>query len=249
MRKYGLIGYPLSHSFSKKFFTEKFAAENIDAEYLNFEISDIGQLPEIIENNPSLTGLNVTIPYKEKVIPFLDKLDAHSEIIGAVNTIRIERESGKTKLTGFNTDIYGFEESLKPLLIPIQNRALILGTGGASKAICFVLKKLGIDYLTITRNVSGENQITYPEVTKELIESHHLIINTTPLGTYPDTDNFPPLPYGFITPVHLLYDLVYNPAVTKFMKFGIEMGATVKNGYQMLELQALKSYEIWNKSR
>lgn len=245
MIQYGLLGYPLTHSFSKRFFTEKFAAEGTDASYENFEIDTIGLLPGIIDNNPRLRGLNVTIPYKEQIIPFLDEIDDAAREVGAVNTVKIRRSGNSTSLKGFNTDTYGFETSLKPLLSDHHRKALILGTGGASKAIKYVLRKLGIGYISASIDELKENEIHYEEIDSHIISERLLIINATPLGTYPRVDTFPPIPYEYITEKHLLFDLVYNPETTRFMQKGISMGATVKNGYEMLLQQALKSYDIW----
>jgi shikimate dehydrogenase len=245
-KKYGLTGYPLTHSFSNRFFTEKFEKENIDAVYENFEIESISRFPEIVKNNPDLIGLNVTIPYKEKVIPFLNELEEAAEKVGAVNTVKIIRAGDNIFLKGYNTDTYGFEASLKPFLKAHHQKALILGTGGASKAIKFVLNKLGIGFISASIEELKENEIRYEDIDKKMIEERLLIINATPLGTYPKTETFPPTPYEFITEKHLLFDLVYNPEETRFMKKGKEKGAAVKIGYEMLLQQALKSYEIWN---
>jgi len=246
MRQYGLIGYPLTHSFSKKYFTEKFEKENVCSSYLNFEIDTIEKLPGVIMNNPDLIGLNVTIPYKEKVIAYLDELDPSAKNIGAVNTIKILRPKNKNTLKGYNTDIFGFKNSLLPLLKDHHQKAMILGTGGASKAVKFVLNELGIDFISVSRKLKDDFTISYNEITEKLIAGHHVIINTTPLGTFPKTDRSPDIPYHLLTEKHLLYDLVYNPEVTQFMKQGKDRGANVKNGYEMLLLQAQKSYEIWN---
>ncbi|MBN1987627.1 MAG: shikimate dehydrogenase [Prolixibacteraceae bacterium] len=246
MKKYGLIGYPLTHSFSKRFFTEKFATEKIDSTYENFEIDTISKFPEIIKNNPELIGLNVTIPYKEQVIPFLDELNDSARDIGAVNTVKITRSGSELFLKGFNTDTFGFENSLKPLLEEHHKKALILGTGGASKALKYVLQKLGIGFISASIEELKENEIRYEEIDKKMMEERLLIINATPLGTYPKTDTFPPIPYEYISGKHLLFDLVYNPEETQFMAKGKARGATIKNGYEMLLGQALKSYEIWN---
>lgn len=248
MNKYGLIGYPLTHSFSKRFFTEKFERESINASYENFEIEHISQFPKIIGNNPGLNGLNVTIPYKEQIIPYLNDLDSSAEEVGAVNTIKITRNNGKTCLRGYNTDTWGFETSLKPLLKPWHSKALILGTGGASKAIKYVLKKLKIEYLSASIEELKENEIRYDEIDEKMMLERLLIIHATPLGTYPNVNSFPSIPYSFICERHVLFDLVYNPELTKFMEKGKEQGATVKNGHEMLLLQALKSYEIWNET-
>lgn len=246
MKKYGLIGFPLTHSFSKRFFTEKFEKEKTNASYENFEIEDISWFPEVIRNNPELAGLNVTIPHKQAVIPFLDKLDEAAEKVGAVNTVKISRDGGKIHLTGFNTDTWGFETSLKPLLKEYHKKALILGTGGASKAIKYVLHKLGIDFISASIEELQENEIRYEDINEKMLTERLLIINSTPLGTYPKVETFPAIPYGFITEKHLLFDLVYNPEMTQFMEKGKARGAAVKNGYEMLVQQALKSYEIWN---
>ncbi len=245
MNKYGLIGFPLTHSFSKKFFTEKFKRESISAAYENFEIEKISRLTEIVEAETDLAGLNVTIPYKEQVIPFLDELDRAAEKVGAVNTIKIIRKAQKIHLKGFNTDTWGFEISLKPLLREYHTKALILGTGGASKAIKFVLDKLNIEYISASIEELKNREIRYKDIDRKMMSDRLLVINATPLGTYPKTDTFPPIPYEYISDEHLLFDLVYNPEMTEFLKKGRERGAIVKNGLEMLQQQALKSYEIW----
>jgi len=246
MKKYGLIGYPLTHSFSKRFFTEKFVTEKIDAAYDNYEIDSIEKFSEIIKNNPEVIGLNVTIPYKEQVIRFLDDLNDSARKIGAVNTVKITRSSAGVHMKGFNTDTFGFENSLNPLLKEHHKKALILGTGGASKALKYVLKKLGIEFISASIDELKENEIRYEAIDARMMAERLLIINATPLGTYPKTESFPAIPYEYITEKHLLFDLVYNPEVTQFMAKGMAKGATVKNGYEMLLGQALKSYEIWN---
>lgn len=246
MKKYGLIGFPLTHSFSKRYFTEKFETESIDSTYDNFEIDNISKFPEIVKNNPELIGLNVTIPYKEQVIPFLDDLNESAKQIGAVNTVKIIRNNSGVHLKGFNTDTFGFETSLKPLLKPHHKKALILGTGGASKALKYVLNNLGIDFVSASIEELKENEIRYEEIDKEMMKERLLIINATPLGTYPKVETYPNIPYLYLTEKHLLFDLVYNPEISAFLRKGIDMGATTKNGYEMLLLQAKKSYEIWN---
>lgn len=246
MKKYGLLGFPLTHSFSKRYFTEKFENEKIDSTYENFEIDNISKFPDIIKNNPELVGLNVTIPYKEQVIPYLDDLNDSAAEIRAVNTIVIQRNNGTVKLKGFNTDTYGFETALKPLLKEHHKNALILGTGGASKALKYVLEKLGISHTSASIEDLKENEIRYEEIDEKVMAERTLIINATPLGTYPKVDTFPNIPYEYITEKHLLFDLVYNPEVSVFLARGKEKGATIKNGYEMLLLQAIKSYEIWN---
>ena len=248
MKHYGLIGYPLTHSFSKRYFTEKFETGKIDAVYSNYEIDSITKFPEVIASNPELIGLNVTIPYKEQVIPYLDDLNDSAREIGAVNTVKIIRTGSGIKLKGFNTDTHGFEHSLKPLLKPHHTKALILGTGGASKALKYVLKKLGIDFISASIEELKEKEIRYEDIDEKVISERRLIINATPLGTYPKVEGCPNIPYQFLTNDHLLFDLVYNPEVTRFMSLGLEKGATVKNGYEMLLLQAERSYAIWNEA-
>ena len=249
MQTYGLIGFPLKHSFSSKFFTEKFERERVEAEYLNFEIEDILQIREIIIFNQDLRGLNVTIPYKEKVIPFLNEISPEAEKIGAVNVIKIERRPNDMyfyNLTGYNTDYIGFKKSIEPLINPeIHKKALILGTGGASKAIAQALEDLGIPWKYVSRT-SDENKLTYSELSPEILSKYKIIINASPVGTFPDIDDCPDILYRLLTKEHLLYDLVYNPAETLFLKKGKQQEAIVKNGAEMLELQALAAWEIWN---
>ena len=239
MKTYGLIGRNLSHSFSYKYFQEKFLKEQLsDCQYLNFELEDISILRDIIKKN-NLSGVNITIPFKEKVIPFLDKLSKDAAEIGAVNTIEIKGE----KLIGHNTDVFGFAQSFIPLLKERKN-ALILGNGGASKCVQFVLKKNNIDFIVASRN----SDFTLAEITEETIQKHSIIINTTPLGMYPKTDRFPHLPYNAINSKHLVYDLVYNPEESTFLRKAKAKNAEIKNGKQMLYLQAEKSWKIWNLS-
>ena len=244
MRKFGLIGYPLGHSFSGKYFRDKFQRECItDCEYVNFELAAISALPDILKD-PELSGLNVTIPYKESVIPFLHKKDPVVVAIGACNCVRIKEGI----LTGYNTDVLGFEESLSPKLTERDNRALILGTGGSSKAIAWVLKKRGITFKFVTRNKTGvENQLSYEDLDRVLIGTYPLIINTTPLGMFPDTGLCPPIPYEGVGSSHYFFDLVYNPAKTLFLEKGEAAGARIKNGADMLVIQAEASWEIWNR--
>lgn len=246
MKRYGLLGYPLTHSFSKKYFTEKFETENIDSTYENFEINSINKFPEIIKSNPEIIGLNVTIPYKEQVIPFLDELNDSARKIGAVNTIQVKRTDSGIHLKGFNTDTFGFENSLKPLLKKHHKKALILGTGGASKALKYVLTNLGINFISASIEELKDNEIRYEDIDEKTMAERLLIINATPLGTFPKTDACANIPYQFITKEHLLFDLVYNPEITQFMQNGLDKGAAVKNGYEMLLGQAKKAYEIWN---
>jgi shikimate dehydrogenase len=245
MKQYGLVGYPLTHSFSKKFFNEKFEKDKTDERYENFEIDRIDKFPKIITDNPALAGLNVTIPYKEQVISYLDEIDEAAEKVGAVNTVKIIRSRDGIRLRGFNTDTWGFENALKPHLKSCHEKALILGTGGASKAIKFVLKKLDIAFISASIEELMENEIRYESIDFSVMKESLLIINCTPLGTYPKVETFPPIPYEYITKEHLLFDLVYNPEITIFMKRGKEKGADVINGYEMLLGQAMRSYEIW----
>lgn len=246
MKKYGLIGYPLGHSFSKNFFNEKFHSEGIDAEYVNFELPSIAELPEVLLANRNLEGLNVTIPYKEQVISYLDELDADAAAIGAVNVIKIIRPAkGRIKLKGYNSDIIGFTQSIEPLLEPQHKKALILGTGGASKAVFHGLKKLGLESKFVSRT-PREGMLTYAELTPEVMEEYKVVVNCTPVGMYPRADEYPDIPYECLSPNHLLYDLLYNPDTTLFMKKGADRGAVTKNGLEMLLLQAFGAWNIWN---
>lgn len=247
MKIYGLIGYPLTHSFSKKYFNEKFEKEGlIQCKYENFPIKSIDELSELIINNKEICGLNVTIPYKEKVIPFLDVIDDNARNIGAVNTIKITRNGKKPVMSGFNTDAYGFEESLKPLINNNVKNALILGTGGASKAVAYVLDKLNIRYFFVTRNPRSNNHFAYSDLNGKIINDCQLIINTSPVGMFPDVNSYPDIPYVYISEKHILYDLIYNPPETLFLQRGKAIGAKTINGLPMLHLQAEKAWEIWN---
>jgi len=247
MRLFGLIGYPLSHSFSATYFARKFADENIsDTDYRLFPITDIAGLSDLLISKPGLLGFNVTIPYKIAVLPYLDQLSDEARGVGAVNCVKIERNGTDVKLTGYNTDIFGFRESLLPYLKPHHTKALVLGTGGAAKAVCYTLQQLGISFSLVSRNADTPGMLNYRQLTQNIISEHLLIINTSPVGMYPHTDACPEIPYRFLTPRHVLYDLVYNPAETKFMQQGMKAGAEVSNGLRMLELQAEKSWEIWN---
>ncbi len=248
MDKYGLIGYPLGHSFSKNFFNQKFAEEKIDAQYLNFEIPNIKDLKDVLSRNPELKGLNVTLPYKEQVIPYLDNLDETAKMIGAVNVIKFSKGLfGKTKLIGFNSDIIGFQQSIQPMLDDSHRKALVLGTGGASKAVYFGLKQLGVEPIFVSRHPKTDNCIAYGDITPSLMEEYTVIVNATPLGMYPNIDTCPDIPYSQVTDKHVLYDLIYNPDETLFMRKGKEKGAAVKNGLEMLLLQAFASWNIWCK--
>jgi len=245
MRKFGLIGYPLSHSFSQKYFSEKFKREHLtDCVYENFSLPSINELPRVLETESFLRGLNVTIPYKEVVIPFLHESNDVVTKTGACNCIDIR----DGKLSGFNTDIIGFEQSLKKQLKSSHKKALILGTGGASKAVEYVIRKLDIDYKIVSRNPNNKSEkyISYDQVTESLMQSHTLIINTTPLGMFPDIRQCPPLPYQALSSDHYLFDLIYNPAKTIFLQKGETAGATINNGLEMLIIQAEESWKIWN---
>ena len=245
MRKFGLIGKKISYSFSRAFFIDKFIKEGIlDASYENFDIDDINKLPKIIENNPGIQGLNVTIPYKINVIPYLDSVSKNAKKIGAVNTIKITK---KGNLKGYNTDWYGFKKSISKHLKAKHKRALILGTGGASKAIAHTLNKLHIDYQFVSRKPSKKGQLTYTAITENIVSTHLIIINCTPLGTFPNVENCPAIPYTALTKDHILFDLIYNPKQTRFLELGASHNAKTINGYEMLKHQALKAWDIWNK--
>lgn len=247
MKRYGLLGYPLTHSFSKKYFTNKFEKENTNSSYENFEIDDINKFEQVVKSNPDVVGFNVTIPYKQQIIPFIHELDEAAEQMQAVNTIYVIRDGDKVKLKGYNTDTYGFRNSLEPLLKEHHKKALILGNGGAAEAIKFVLRQLNIQYVSASRREKlEENEINYSDIDKTVINDHLLIINTTPLGTYPNEHTFPAIPYEYIGEDHLLFDLVYNPELTQFLAKGKANGASTINGYKMLIGQAEKAYEIWN---
>ena len=242
---YGLIGRKLGHSFSANYFNNKFRKEGINESYHLFQLSSIDEFPDLIERNTDLKGLNVTIPYKQEVMPFLSHISDEAKDIGAVNVIKISRNNGQPFLEGYNSDCFGFENSLKPLLTPLIKNALILGTGGASKAVVYVLKKLGIHSTFVSRNPAA-NQLSYDDLTTDIIAENKLIVNTTPLGMYPDIESYPPIPYHCLTSDHLCYDLVYNPEKTEFLKKAEAAGAKIKNGLEMLELQAIGSWQIWN---
>ncbi|WP_347173982.1 shikimate dehydrogenase family protein [Polaribacter uvawellassae] len=242
---FGLLGKNISYSFSSGFFKEKFEElELSNHQYQNFDLQSIDDFPSLLKKQNSLCGMNVTIPYKEEILPYLSEIDDEAKEIGAVNTIKF-LENGTIK--GFNTDVFGFLNSLKPLLEIHHTKALILGTGGASKAIAFALKKLQIEFVFVSRNPQKENEISYSTLSQEVISNHTIIINCTPLGTFPETDLCPDIPYQFITSQHLLYDLIYNPAITTFLQNGKNKGAKIKNGLEMLQLQAEKSWQIWNR--
>ena len=245
MDKYGLIGFPLGHSFSKSFFNEKFQNEGIDAEYINFEIKGIDELPEVLATNPELRGLNVTIPYKEKVLSFLDYISVEARAIGAVNVIRVDHKGDDVVLKGYNSDVIGFTKSIEPLLETFHRKALILGTGGASKAINYGLKSLGLETVLVSR-YERPGTIQYKDITPDVVKEYNVIVNCTPSGMFPHYDECPDLPYEALDNHNLLYDLIYNPDETLFMKKGREWGAQTKNGLEMLLLQAFASWDFWN---
>ncbi|WP_298881057.1 shikimate dehydrogenase [uncultured Polaribacter sp.] len=242
---FGLLGKNIEYSFSRGYFTEKF--EKLDLEnhkYVNFDLQNIEEFPSVIEEGGTfLEGINVTIPYKEDVMQYLDKLDKTAKEIGAVNTIKFTK---KGNLKGYNSDVVGFEKSILPFIKKHHKRALILGTGGASKAIAYALKKNNIKFKFVSRNPNGKKEISYQDLTQDVIKKYHIIINSTPVGTSPNVEKSPDIPYQFLTDKHLLYDLIYNPEITTFLSKGKEQGATIKNGYEMLQLQAEESWRIWN---
>lgn len=243
---YGLIGRKLGHSFSANFFNKKFKEENINETYRLLPLENIEELPEILVKYPDLKGLNVTIPYKEEVIRYLSEISEEAKQIGAVNVIKIVRENNLINLKGYNSDCYGFKESLVPLLRSDIKNALILGTGGASKAVAYVLNSLGINITFVSRHPK-ENQLSYENIDEGVLNKNLLVVNTTPLGMFPEVSDYPALPYQYMTKEHVCYDLVYNPLETEFMKHSEKYGAKVKNGLEMLKLQAIKAWEIWNK--
>lgn len=245
MDKYGLIGYPLGHSFSIGYFNEKFHNEGINAKYENFELASIDDLPEVIDSNPELKGLNVTIPYKEKVLNYLTSISPEARAIGAVNVIKVIHKGNDVELKGYNSDVIGFTQSIEPLLERYHKKALILGTGGASKAVDYGLKSLGLETVKVSR-YERPDTTQYDKITPEVIQEYNVIVNCTPLGMYPKTSSCPDLPYEAMDSHTLLYDLIYNPDETMFMKKGKAQGATVKNGLEMLLLQAFASWEFWN---
>ena len=245
MDKYGLIGYPLGHSFSISYHNQRFADEGINAKYMNFEIPSIDDLPEVLSSNPELKGLNVTIPYKEKVMPFLDYISPEARAIGAVNVIKVEHNGNDVRLKGYNSDVIGFTKSIEPMLEPYHKKALVLGTGGASKAVAYGLKALGVESVFVSRYERPET-IQYQRITPDVVKEYNVIVNCTPLGMYPNTNACPDLPYEAMDEHNILYDLIYNPDETLFMRKGAQRGAQTKNGLEMLLLQAFASWEFWN---
>ena len=245
MDKYGLIGHPLGHSFSISYFNEKFQNEGIDAEYVNFDLPSIDALPEFLASNPDLKGLNVTIPYKEKVLSFLDNVTPEARAIGAVNVIRVIHKGNNIKLKGYNSDVIGFTKSIEPMLDKNHKKALILGTGGASKAVKYGLNSLGLETVYVSR-YERPGTIQYETLTPEIVKEYNVIVNCTPVGMFPRTDECPNIPYEALDEDSILYDLLYNPDETLFMYKGRKQGATVKNGLEMLLLQAFSSWEFWH---
>jgi shikimate dehydrogenase len=243
---YGLIGFPLGHSFSATYFARKFSREGIEAQYRNFPLDEITRLTELLQDEKGLAGLNVTVPYKERIIPYLNELDPVAREVGAVNTVVVDRDGGLLSLKGYNTDVIGFERSLLEHLGSHHKQALVLGTGGSAKAVEYVLRKLGIGMIRISRN-RGEDRISYDDLGLDTVAGHTLVVNTTPVGMYPGVGECPPIPYDALTPGHLLFDLVYNPEKTLFLTRGQEQGAGIVNGYEMLVFQAEASWEIWNR--
>lgn len=246
MRKFGLIGYPLGHSFSKKYFTEKFLREHIsDCSYDNYPLEDINQLKKLVTKEVDLCGLNVTIPYKSEIIRFLDSIDPEAKEIGAVNVLKIKRFEGITKLLGYNSDVTGIRDSLFPFINDSVRNAIVLGTGGSSRAVCYVLRKSGINIIQISR-VKKTGVSVYEDINNELISNTELIINTTPLGMFPNNEGKPEINYNLLSGKHILFDLVYNPEITSFLKMGMAQGCTTISGLKMLHSQAERAWEIWN---
>lgn len=246
MNFYGIIGQHLTHSFSKEYFDKKIKLQGNSATYTVFELSGISCFSDFMEKHSNLSGLNVTLPYKKSIMFFLDEIDTEAEKIGAVNVIKFYQENGTHKAKGFNTDVYGFEQSIKPLLHSEHQSALILGNGGASKAVQFVFDKFNIKYQLVSRHKSNSNILLYNELTKDVVSRNLVVVNTTPLGMYPKEDGIPDFPFQFLTSHHLCYDLIYNPEKTKFLELSQSQGASIKNGLEMLHLQADKSWEIWH---
>ncbi|WP_430815577.1 shikimate dehydrogenase family protein [Carboxylicivirga sp. RSCT41] len=245
MKTFGLIGFPLAQSFSQKYFTQKFKDEQIDARYLNFEMEDINELPELLEHHAYIAGFSITIPHKENIFKYLNEFDASARDIEACNVVKVTWKNKTPILKGYNTDFIGFSKSIQPLLKDHHKKALILGTGGAAKAIAYGLKKLGLEYKYVSRS-KKDNSLTYNALDKTILDEYQVLINCTPLGMFPNIEQCPDIPYQLLTDKHLLYDLTYNPETTQFMKNGIEQGASAKNGLEMLHLQAEAAWEIWN---
>lgn len=247
MLLYGLLGYPLEHSFSARYFTDKFTSEHIEAQYLNFEFDSVSEALSVLTQMNGLQGFNVTIPFKQQIIPFLDGISVEAREIGAVNVVKVVRDNkGNPRLYGFNSDVYGFLHSFQKFYRPdVHSNALILGTGGASKAVYYALSSMGIESQFVSRT-NGQNHLTYDKLNATILSRYKILVNCTPLGMYPMIKGLPDIPYETLTPSHYLYDLVYNPELTAFLQQGLKYGATVKNGLDMLHLQAEKAWEIWN---
>lgn len=245
MTTYGLIGFPLGHSFSAAYFTRKFQEEEIAAEYNNYPMQSVDDIRTFVSDTPQLQGFNVTIPHKESVLPHLDELSIAAQQIGAVNVVKVERNNNGIRLLGYNTDFIGFRDSLRPLLTERVHKALVLGTGGASKAVTYALRSMDIEPQLVSRT-RRKDILSYEDLDREIIKNHPLIVNCTPLGTFPNIEGAPPIPYEHLTAENILYDLVYNPSETRFMILGKQQGAVVKNGLEMLHLQAQAAWKIWN---
>lgn len=241
---YGLLGFPLGHSFSKRYFTDKFEKEGIEAEFLNFEREDIGDVYQMLTEHPCLKGFTITIPHKQHIIPLLDGISEEARKVGAVNCVKVNRTDNRVSLTGYNTDVYGFKTSLQKFIPGGLQKALLLGNGGAAKAVRYVLQELGMEVVTVSRMPRNADEIGYPEVESKL-GAFKLLVNTTPLGTWPDVKGCPDIPYGKLTEAHYLFDLVYNPEITEFMRRGAVAGAHTHNGLEMLHQQAEKAWNIW----
>jgi len=246
MKTYGLIGYPLAQSFSQKYFTAKFENEHINARFLNFEIPSVDELPQLLDRHPYIAGFSVTIPHKENVFKYLNQLDDSARLIGAANVIKVVWHGNKPSLIGYNTDLIGFSESLKPMLKPHHNKALILGTGGAAKAIAHAFDLMGIERKYVSRTPADESTYSYTQLDEHILNDYTIIVNCTPLGMFPNNNTCPDIPYHLISDKHLLYDLTYNPEITLFMQKGLDNGSTAKNGLEMLHLQAEAAWRIWN---
>ncbi len=246
MRTFGLVGFPLAQSFSQKYFTNKFKEENIDARFLNFEMENINELPEVLSHHPYIAGFSVTIPHKEAILDYLNDIDSSAKAIGATNAVKVTWHNKKPYLKGYNTDLIGFSASIEPLLKANHKKALILGTGGAAKAVAQAFKLMGIACKYVSRSPQSNDDLSYQDIDKSIINEYHVLVNCTPLGMFPNVNACPDLPYELLGSSHLLYDLTYNPEVTLFMKKGLDQGAQVKNGLDMLHLQAEAAWEIWN---
>ena len=245
MDTYGLIGHPLGHSFSQGFFRDKFQGEQLDAEYLNFDVPEVHDVLEVLAAHPTLRGFNVTIPYKQQIMPYLDEVSKEARTIGAVNVVKVERKGSRTRLLGYNSDVVGFRQSIQPFIRPHHKKALVLGTGGSAKAVYYALTHtFHLDTVCVSR-FEKPGTVTYAALTPEALEEYTVIVNCTPVGMYPDISACPPLPYDALTPRHLLFDLIYNPERTLFLRKGRQQGADTKNGLEMLLLQAIESWRIW----